>query len=60
MIKAPQKGAFFLLREQIHQLTQSVIQTTVGRKNLGDTHFMIPRFFAFGSTTRLRFALTSC
>ena len=23
-----------------------VIQTTIGRKNLGNTHFMIPRFFA--------------
>ena len=30
----------------IYLLTQSVIQTTVGRKNLGNTHFMNSRFFA--------------
>ena len=29
----------------IYLLKQNVIQTTVGRKNLGNTHFMIPRFF---------------
>ena len=27
-------------------LTPIVIQTTVGRKNLGNIHFIIPRFFA--------------
>ena len=33
----------------------SVIQTTEGRKNLGDTHFMFSRFFtSFNNTSSLR------
>ena len=36
--------SFFL--GTIYLLTQSVIQTTAGRKNLGNTHFMFPRSFA--------------
>ena len=34
----------------------SVIQTTEGRKDLGNTHFMLPRFFTpFNNTSSLRF-----
>ena len=39
-------GVSFFTTEYTEFLFIFVIQTTEGRKNLGNTHFMFPRFFA--------------